>query len=91
LRNRTNKNQASHLPEETARLVSGDDKVILSAGALTLLTVFIEEAAQGHAVSVIASATELTTQEAADFLQVSRPFIVMSKSIHKKILEYHCL
>ena len=62
--------------EETARLVSGDEKITLSAGALTLLTAFIEEAAQGHAVSVIASATELTTQEAADFLQVSRPFIV---------------
>ena len=62
--------------ENTPRLVSGEDKIVLPANALALLTAFIEETAQGHAVSVVATATELTTQEAADFLQVSRPFIV---------------
>ncbi len=63
-------------PENTPRLVSGEERITLSAGAMTLLTAFLEETAQGHAVLVIASTSEMTTQEAADFLQVSRPFIV---------------
>lgn len=62
--------------ENMPRLVSGQDKIVLPANALELLTALIAETAQGHAVSVVATATELTTQEAADFLQVSRPFIV---------------
>ena len=62
--------------ESTPRLVSGEDKIPIPASVLGLLTALIAETAQGHAVSVVATATELTTQEAADFLQVSRPFIV---------------
>lgn len=58
-----------------------DDKgqvhaVRIPTSALRQLLNILNEMGQGHAVSVIPVHAELTTQEAADVLHVSRPFLV---------------
>ena len=58
-----------------------DDKgavrtVRMPTSALRLLLEVLTEIGQGNAVSIIPIHTELTTQEAADILNVSRPFLV---------------
>lgn len=50
--------------------------VHLPNSALRLLMEVLSEISQGNAVSVIPIHAELTTQEAADILNVSRPFLV---------------
>ena len=53
-----------------------DKKIILPPQALQLLISILEEMSQGNAVSLIPIHSELTTQEAADILNVSRPYLI---------------
>jgi len=66
---------------ETQQIDFHDEKgavrtVSVPTSALRLLLDVLTEIGQGNAVSVIPIHAELTTQEAADVLNVSRPFLV---------------
>jgi len=67
-----------HLSTATVRLRSEDNNATLEipGDALRLLVDVLAEIANGNAVTVAPVHAELTTQQAADLLNVSRPFLV---------------
>ena len=50
--------------------------VSLPEGAIELIASVLREASRGRSVRVVSTDAELTTQEAADILSVSRPYLV---------------
>ena len=50
--------------------------VVIPATTFHLLVDILSQMAQGNAVSIVPIHSELTTQEAADILNVSRPFLI---------------
>lgn len=74
---------ASHIPHDrstielkVARDDNSEEKVIIPAAAFHLFVDILSQMAQGNAVTLIPIHAELTTQEAADILNVSRPFLI---------------
>ena len=68
---------ASLVQGDALRVHLDDGRVLtLPRAAARLLAHLLTEMADGNAVSLIPVHAEMTTQEAADFLNVSRPFLV---------------
>lgn len=68
-----------HPDEQDIRVqaeVDGEEALVLPREAVSLFAYVLSQAAAGHGVSVMPSHAELTTQQAADLLNVSRPYLI---------------
>jgi len=66
----------AHAGPESARLQLGTEAITLPPTVLRMLADILAQTAAGNAVSVVPYHAEFTTQQAADFLNVSRPHVV---------------
>ncbi|TWP49361.1 helix-turn-helix domain-containing protein [Lentzea tibetensis] len=58
------------------RVEESDDELLLPRAAVELFAQILAYMAAGHGVSVVPADAELTTQQAADLLNVSRPYLI---------------
>src|SRR6266545_3568423 len=80
---------ASHLQDADPvqlRIPEDETTLALPASAVRLLVNILEEMARGNAVTLIPVHAELTTQQAADMLNISRPSLIQLLEENK--LEY---
>jgi excisionase family DNA binding protein len=71
------------------RIESGretEESISIPVAAIRLLNSILAEMAQGNAVTLIPVHAELTTQQAADTLNVSRPFLI--EQLEKGVIPY---
>ncbi|MEV0586301.1 helix-turn-helix domain-containing protein [Nonomuraea sp. NPDC050310] len=56
--------------------LAGDDALVLPRDAVTMLAYILTQLAEGRGVTAMPSHAELTTRQAADLLNVSRPYLI---------------
>lgn len=66
----------NHPEQDRARVRMDDEDLILPRQAVELLRHVLAEMAQGNGVSILPVHAELTSQQAADVLNVSRPHLI---------------
>ena len=67
---------ASTIQVKIVKQDGNEQDVVIPATTFHLLVDILSQMAQGNAVSIVPIHAELTTQEAADILNVSRPFLI---------------
>lgn len=72
----------------TLRLIDDDQDITVPVKAIHMLADILTQMAQGNAVSIVPIHAELTTQQAADMLNISRPFLI-KKILDTGKLAYH--
>lgn len=82
---------ASHVKDQGNLRIEIDENgqkqtIVLPASAFKMLFEILTQMAQGNAISIIPVHAELTTQKAADILNVSRPFLV--KLLEEKAIPF---
>lgn len=83
---------ASHISEGVRHLkiveADGSEEIAaIPAAAYRLFIDILTQMSQGNAVTIIPIHAELTTQEAADLINVSRPFLI--KQLEEGIIPYY--
>lgn len=68
----------SHKPQQVEIIASGDHtaRVTVPVEAFDLLVDVLSHLANGHGVTIMPVKAELTTQQAAEILNVSRPYVI---------------
>jgi excisionase family DNA binding protein len=69
---------ASHLDEDPIEILveAGDEVLVVPRAGAALLAQVMDTLARGQGVAVIPSEAQLTTQQAAEMLNVSRPYLI---------------
>jgi excisionase family DNA binding protein len=78
---------AARQPSELRVRLDDGQELVLPKAATRLIAHLLTEMAQGNAVTIIPVHANLTTQDAADYLNVSRPHIV--KLLEEGKIAYH--
>ena len=78
---------ATRQPSELKVRLDDGQELILPKAATRLIAHLLTEMAQGNAVTIIPVHANLTTQEAADYINVSRPHLV--KLLEEGKIAYH--
>jgi len=65
-----------HCDAPGLRVIAGNQEIEVPVSALRMLVDILAQMGQGNAVSIMPILPELTTQGAADFLNVARPFLL---------------
>jgi excisionase family DNA binding protein len=63
-------------PTARLRVIDAEGEIEVPVSALRMLVDILANMAEGNAISIVPIHAELTTQQAADFLGVSRPHLV---------------
>ena len=69
------------------RVYAGKEEIEVPVSALRTLVNILAQMAEGNAVTIMPIHAELTTQEAADFLNISRPHLV-NQLLGKGVLSF---
>jgi excisionase family DNA binding protein len=78
----------SQAPPPSGQLLGPDGEAVeLPASVYRVLRQIVHELAKGHAVTVVPAQREVTTQQAADLLNVSRPHLV--KLLERGAIPFH--
>lgn len=67
---------SGHGDTATLRLIDDDKDITVPVKAIHILADILNQMAQGNAVSIVPIHAELTTQQTADMLNVSRPYLI---------------